>query len=39
MENTPDNVGNDGGVEQRVPRLTRVIQESDLEAARRHLSL
>jgi len=39
MENTPDNVENVGGVEHRVPRLTRVIEESDLEAARRNLSL
>merc|ERR1711879_452157 len=32
-------VENVGGVEHRVSRLTRVIEESDLEAARRNLSL
>jgi len=39
MENTPENFENVGGVEHRVPRPTRVIQGSDLQAARRTLSL
>jgi len=39
MENTPANCENVEGVEHRVPRPTRVIQGSDLEAARRTLSL
>jgi len=39
MENTPANCENVEGVEHCVPRPTRVIQGSDLEAARRTLSL
>jgi len=39
MENTPENVEIVGAVEHRVPRLARVIEETDLEAARRPLSL